>query len=111
MTDGIRFHLDENVPRAIAIGLRQRNIDVTTTHDANLIGSTDAEQLAYAVNEGRIIFTQDTDFLIMASEGHSHPGIVYARKAHRSIGQIVRSLELIHGVLTVEEMVGHIEYI
>ena len=33
----IRFHLDENVSNAIADGLRQRGIDVTTTSEAGLI--------------------------------------------------------------------------
>jgi hypothetical protein len=36
MAEGIRFHLDENVDRAIALGLRRRAIDVTTTKDAGL---------------------------------------------------------------------------
>jgi hypothetical protein len=38
MTDRIRFHLDENVNKAIAVALRQNNIDVSTTAEANLIG-------------------------------------------------------------------------
>ena len=35
----LRFHLDEQVPHAIAHGLRRRQIDVTTTTDANLLGA------------------------------------------------------------------------
>ena len=31
MADKIKFHLDESVERAIADGLRRREIDVTTT--------------------------------------------------------------------------------
>lgn len=31
MSRTIRFHLDENCPRALADGLRRRGIDVTTT--------------------------------------------------------------------------------
>jgi hypothetical protein len=45
----IRFHLDENCARAIAIGLRRHGIDVTTTPDAGLLGAIDEEQAAYAL--------------------------------------------------------------
>jgi predicted nuclease of predicted toxin-antitoxin system len=107
----IRFHLDENAPVAVALGLRQRGIDVTTSQEVGLLGASDQEPLAYATGEGRIIFTQDSDFLIIAAQVTAHPGIIYARNNSRSIGQIVQALELIHGVLTVEEMRGHIEFL
>lgn len=58
----IRFHLDENVNSTIARGLRQRGIDVSTTQEADLLGVSDIEQLAYAIREGRVIFTEDADF-------------------------------------------------
>ena len=39
----IKFHLDESVERAIADGLRRREIDVTTTPEVELIGVSDEE--------------------------------------------------------------------
>ena len=33
----IRFHLDENVPLAVAEGLRRRGVGVTTTSQAGLL--------------------------------------------------------------------------
>jgi predicted nuclease of predicted toxin-antitoxin system len=59
----IRFHLDENCHRAVAEGLRRRGIDVTTTSQAGLMSASDEEQIAYGVAQGRVIFTQDRDFL------------------------------------------------
>lgn len=41
MARTIRFHLDENVHRAIAEGLRRRGIDVTTTPEVGLLNATD----------------------------------------------------------------------
>lgn len=111
MTRAIRFHLDENANLAIASGLRQRGIDVTTTKDAGLIGASDAEQLDYARREGRVIFSQDADFLTMAATTAEHAGIAYARKGKRSIRQVIDQLELIHSVLTMEDMQGHVEYL
>ncbi|MEA5618572.1 hypothetical protein VB711_12095 [Cronbergia sp. UHCC 0137] len=37
MTERIKFHLDENVSNAVALGLRRRGINVTTTSEAGLI--------------------------------------------------------------------------
>ena len=72
---------------------------------------SDVEQLAYARQEERVIFTEDVDFLIMASKNVSHCGIVYARKGSRSVGQIIEWLQLIHGTMESEEMLNHVEYI
>lgn len=79
MKDRIRFHLDENISQAIANGLRRRGIDVTTTPEESLIGKSDEEQLAFAVSQKRVIFTQDTDFLRLHQQGVSHYGIVYCQ--------------------------------
>jgi predicted nuclease of predicted toxin-antitoxin system len=59
----IRFHLDENCPRAVAVGFVRRGIDVTTTPDAGLLRTSDEAQTAYGISERRAIVTQDEDFL------------------------------------------------
>jgi predicted nuclease of predicted toxin-antitoxin system len=63
MSGQIKFHLDENVSNAVAEGLRRRGIDVTTTPEQTLMGASDPEQLAFALKQQRVIFTQDDDFL------------------------------------------------
>jgi predicted nuclease of predicted toxin-antitoxin system len=107
----IRFHLDENVPRAVAVGLRRLGIDVTTTPDAGLVGAPDADQIAYGLAQGRVIFTQDDDFLVWAAAGDPHAGIVYCHQNARSIGQIIRALELIWQVYEPSEMENRVEFI
>jgi hypothetical protein len=42
MGNKIKFHLDENVSYSIALGLRHRGLDVTTTPEENLLGVSDA---------------------------------------------------------------------
>ena len=79
----IRFHLDENVSGAVAQGLRNKNIDVTTTDEANLIGVSDVEQLTYALSQNRVIFTRDADFLRLHKQGFQHAGIIYCSSASR----------------------------
>ena len=58
MSKRIKFYTDEHVPNAVVKGLRLRGIDVLTTKEANRLGATDDEHLAFANKEGRIIFTQ-----------------------------------------------------
>lgn len=107
----IRFHLDENCARAIAIGLRRRGIDVTTTPEVHLVGASDPEQVAYALPAGRVIFTQDRDFLRIHAGQVPHPGIAYCENDTKSIGEIIRALELIWEVLEPEEMANRVEYL
>ena len=67
MARTMRFHLDEHLPHAIAEGLRRRGIDVTTTVEAGLRGASDDVHLAYALEQQRVIVTNDLDFLVLAN--------------------------------------------
>ncbi|WP_290602860.1 DUF5615 family PIN-like protein [Anabaena sp. AL93] len=67
MSEKIRFHLDENADPAIALGLRRYGIDVTTTNNVGLRTQSDEVQLGFIQKTQRVLFTQDTDFLIIAS--------------------------------------------
>jgi predicted nuclease of predicted toxin-antitoxin system len=111
MSRTIRFHLDENVSNSIADSLRRRGIDVTTTPQEGLISAPDDEQLAFAISQERVIFTQDADFLRLNQAGATHTGIAFCRKNTRSIGEIVSGLVLIWECLEPEEMPDRIEFI
>ena len=111
MSERIRFHLDENVSNAIAEGLRRRGIDVTTTPEERLMGVSDEEQIAFALRQNRVVFTQDTDFLRLNQAGISHNGIIYCHKNSRSIGEIVRGLILIWEYVEAQEICGKVEFI
>lgn len=111
MPERIRFHLDENMDPDIATALRRFGVDVSTTADRNLRGTTDAAQLDFARSEARVIVTDDTDFLRIATSTTDHPGIVFCRRTRHSIGEIIRYLLLIHEVLTPDEIAGTVEYV
>ena len=106
----IKFHLDENVDHAIANGLRLRGLDVTTATDAELIAASDLEHIEFAKAENRVIFTQDQDFLRHHQTGNEHAGIVYSQQGVRSIGEIVRYLNLLSDCLQPQEMYGQLEF-
>lgn len=111
MVERIRFHLDENVDPTIALGLRRYGIDMTTTNDVGLRTQPDEVQLKFIQEAQRILFTQDADFLTMASRRSDHPGITYCKKGTRSIGEIIEALILIYEVMTPEEMTGTVEFL
>jgi predicted nuclease of predicted toxin-antitoxin system len=106
-----RFHLDEHCGPEIARGLRRYGIDVTTTPEAGLVGHTDEQQVAYALPLGRVIFTQDRDYLRLYAAGEPHAGIAYCHQQTRSIGEIIDVLVLIWEICEPEEIAGRVEYI
>jgi predicted nuclease of predicted toxin-antitoxin system len=111
MARTIRFHLDENCDPRIAAGLALHGVDVTTTAEAGLLQASDEAQLAFAVAQGRVIVTQDTDFLRLAAADQQTPGIAFFPGQGRSIGQIIRDLLLIWEVYEPEEMRNRIEFL
>jgi predicted nuclease of predicted toxin-antitoxin system len=106
----IKFSIDEHVPRAVMVGLRRRGVDVLTTQEAKLAGAEDEEHLVFALREGRVFFTHDSDFLRLNATGRPHGGIVFASQ-QMSIGEIVRGLMLIYEVFSPDDLAGRVEYL
>jgi predicted nuclease of predicted toxin-antitoxin system len=111
MPQSLRFHLDEHVPASVAAALRRRGIDVTTAADAGLLGAEDDDHLACALAQGRVVYTNDEDYLVLHDRGTRHAGIAYCHQQSRSIGDVIRALVLLWEVLEAEDMVNHIEFI
>lgn len=111
MSPRIRYHLDENVSRAIAQGLKRSGIDVTSAKDVKLIGKSDLEHLIFAETEKRVLVTHDDDLLVLSHQGYEHFGIAYCRKDSRSVGEIIRLLILLYEIALPDEMKGRIEYL
>lgn len=107
----LRFHLDEHVEHAVAHALRRRGIDATTTTEAGLLGADDSAHLEFALREGRVIVTNDADFLAFAANSDQHAGIAYSACGSRTIGDVVRYLCLMNDCLEQGEMVGTVEFL
>ncbi|WP_165063725.1 DUF5615 family PIN-like protein [Paludisphaera rhizosphaerae] len=82
----IRFHLDEDVNPVIARELRKRDIDVTTSQEAGLLGTVDGEQIASALVDGRVLVTQDNDHLRLHAQGVAHSGIANCHRQNIAWG-------------------------
>jgi predicted nuclease of predicted toxin-antitoxin system len=75
MSQQVRFHLDEHIPHTIATALRRLSIDVTTTSEAGLREADDLSHLEFTRREGRVLVTQDADFLRYHAQGIPHAGV------------------------------------
>jgi hypothetical protein len=107
----IRLYLDENVQVAVAAQLKRKGIEVVTVRDLGFLGDSDENHLRRATEMGYVLCTHDDDYLIMAADGVEHAGIVFGIAQKHTIGDWVKSLELIHGVYTDDDMLNHVEYL
>jgi hypothetical protein len=110
MGQPVKFYTDEHAAKAIARALRQRGADVLTVPEAGTLSATDEQHLERARAEGRVVFTQDPDFLRLHAAGVEHDGIAYAAQG-TPLREIIRGLVLIYQVLEADDMKGHVEYL
>lgn len=91
--------MDHHVPVAITEGLRRRGVDVLTAEEDGSKRLEDSELLERARTLGRVVFTQDDDFLILAAawqaEGRRFSGVVYAHQLWLTIGACVEELHIL----------------
>lgn len=88
-------YADEHVNRRITAGLRRKGVDVVTAQERGQRATDDEILLATATAEGRLMLTNDRDFLVLHSEwmasGRTHSGIVFWTKKLR-IGTVVQRI-------------------
>jgi predicted nuclease of predicted toxin-antitoxin system len=93
------------------MALRKRGIEARTMAEAGWLGIADPELLARCASEGRVLVTQDRGFIRLHHQQRQHAGIAYSERGSRSVGELVASLALIHGVLEEADMVGQVEFL
>lgn len=107
--------MDENAHGAITTGLRLRLVDVLTTQEDGHSGASDLDILDRATKLQRIVFTQDSDFLIEGNRrlqgGIEFGGIVYAHQLLVQIGDCVRDLEIIAKLGEPEEFLNRVQFL
>ncbi|HAG84476.1 MAG TPA: hypothetical protein DCL61_25800 [Cyanobacteria bacterium UBA12227] len=111
----IALYMDEQVPKPITTGLRQRGVDVLTVQEDNHTGVLDPILLDRATELGRVIFSQDDDFLTEAhrrqAEGINFAGVIYTHQRNVSIGDCVRDLEVIAKASNPEDCANCVYYL
>ena len=90
------LYADEHVPLAVVRALRRSGHDVVRSQEVFPLGTQDQIHFEKAVAEGRVLLTQDSDFLALSArflaQGNHHPGLVYWPQNLYTIGQVVRRL-------------------
>src|SRR3990170_3506816 len=108
-------YMDVNVPEAITAGLRRRNIDVLTSQEDGTRQWSDEQLMERTTAIGRVLFTQDDDFLSLIAEwqqqGRWSTGIIYAHQLSCGIGRLVDDLQLVLSCCAANELANRITYL
>jgi predicted nuclease of predicted toxin-antitoxin system len=107
--------MDVHVHGAITEGLRLRGVDVLTAQEDVTRRWADPKLLERAAQLGRVIFTQDEDFLVEAQArqkaGVDFVGVIYAHQRKVSVGVCIDDLELIAKVYEPQDLMNRVEYL
>lgn len=107
--------MDEHVHRAITTGLRLRGVDVLTVQEDGFDGAPDPEILTRAGDLGRVLFSQDDDFLAIAArrqkEGTPFAGVIFGHQLYLTVGDCVRDLEILAKASDPEDLRDSVEYL
>jgi hypothetical protein len=111
----LKLYLDVHVNDAITRGLRRRGVDVLRAQDDGAATLPDPKLLDRATELGRVLFTQDEDFLAEASYRQSSDktfaGVIYAHQRGITIGQCIAELELLAKLCDLDEMANSVTYL
>lgn len=113
----VRLYVDEDAgEHAVVHGLRARGVDVLTTIEANRLGLADEDQLAFAVEQGRAIYTFNiADFARLhqqyLEQGQDHAGIIVIPDQRYSIGEKIRCIAAFVTSVSAHEMMNRIVYL
>ena len=110
----IELYLDEDVSILIADLMRARGFVASTTQESGQSGSSDIEQLEYAIGQRKTLLTHnraDFEYLVQQyfSTGRTHYGIIIA--VRRPPYEIARRLLTILNRVTADEMQNQLRYI
>ena len=111
----IRLYMDVHVPYAMTFELRLRGVDVLTAQEDGTGKLEDSKLLDRASTLGRVLVTQDEDFLKEAARRQENAlpfaGVVFAPQLDVTIGQCVRDLELISFASDPEDWADWVEFL
>lgn len=113
----IRLYLDEDtIKGALIQALRNADLDVITVADSGKLGYPDEEQLIWAAEQGRVIYSFNIgDFYRLhgdfIAQEKSHAGILLAPQQQYSVGQQLRGLLKLAADKSVEEMANQLVFL
>ena len=113
----MKLHLDEDADaHALLNALRHRGLDVSSSRELALLQCSDEEQLTWAFEQGRAIYTYNaSDFCRLHSEfirhGRHHAGIIIGDQQVLSIGEQLRRLLRLSEARTAADIADKLEFL
>ncbi|MCL1465078.1 DUF5615 family PIN-like protein [Argonema galeatum] len=113
----IRLYLDEDTLRgALVQALQNAGVDLVTTADANNLGQIDSEQLIWATEQQRVIYTFNVgDFCRLhktyMEEDRVHTGIIIAERQSYAVGEQLRGIQRLISTKSAEEMINQLVFL
>ena len=113
----ICFYLDEDtINAALVKALRNANLNVVTVADGGRLGYSDEEQLIWATEQGRVIYSFNIGYFCrlhgdFIAQERNHAGIVLASQQQYSIGQQLRGLLKLAADNSSEDMVNQLMFL
>jgi hypothetical protein len=113
----VALYTDEDVTDDLASALRRRGYDAQSTAEAGNLSLSDEDQLRYATERGKALFTYNIkDFISLAhqwnDQGIEHAGIILSEQfSQRQFGELLRRLLRLLDTLTADEMRQQIIYL
>lgn len=106
-TSRVSFYLDESLSPEIVTQLRMQGIDIIR----GPLRADDLVHLERATDMGRVVCTEDDDFLKLAAQGKTHAGIIWGEQNKRSIGDWVKYLGFIHALCDADELRNEVYFL
>ena len=92
----LKAYADEHVVFPVIQALRQRGMDVVTVQDLGREGADDPQLFDEALQQERVMLTNDQHFLALAAErarrGESFAPVFFWPQQRRGIGEVVRRI-------------------
>ena len=111
----VALYMDVHVPRPVTRALRRRGIDLLTAQEDGTTRWEDPALLDRAAVLGRVLFSQDQDFLVEAANRQRNDipfgGIIFAPQLASSIGELIEDLELLAKAGTPADFANTVHYL
>jgi hypothetical protein len=113
----IRLYIDEDSGNlSLLQALRNSAVEVMTTSDANKLSYSDEEQLIWATEQRRVIYSCNMgDFCrlhkFFVEQNRSHSGIIVVPRQGYSVGAQWRGILNLIATKSAEEMINKLEYL
>jgi len=112
-----RLYLDEDAQcSSLVVALRKANVDVITVSEVGRLGYPDDQQLTWATEQGRVLYSFNVkDFSrlhsSLLSEGTIHAGMIVVPRQRYAVGEQLYGLLSVIAAKAAEDMIAQLVYL